>query len=266
MLMQTGKSFKIKPEGPLATVAAWIASVYLICALGFLLWLLFDTWTGRNLLLNYWGYDKAILASSSFRLMAYVAIGGALGGAVDGIRSIISWHAERGVYGSRFVWKDFSLPLIGAAVGLIVYATVRSGAGIFSGDFSLDHAGSTPALSAFAVASLSGFSCLQVFRWLDGQANKLFRVTRTGDTIAPNLLGKTLDDAKEELEAPNLIVGAIDHEANDANIDKVFKQSPASGSVMRGGEAVNVTVGSRPSVQERLHWPRPEPQVPSAQK
>jgi hypothetical protein len=100
---QTGHSFRIRPEKWYATVIAGISAVYLICALVFLLWLLLDTWAGQNQILVRWGYPKALLASDTFRLMAFVAIGGALGATVDGLRSLVAWHSERSAYGPRFI-------------------------------------------------------------------------------------------------------------------------------------------------------------------
>src|ERR1700722_5920911 len=128
---QTNKVFVLKPETKWAAFVASISAVYLIVTLAFLLWLLLDTWSGRNQLLHHFGYGKDILDRESFRLLAFVAIAGALGATVDGIRSIVSWHSEREAYGPRFIWKDLSLPFIGAALGLIVYVTVRGGVGVF---------------------------------------------------------------------------------------------------------------------------------------
>ena len=241
---QTGKRFKIAPEGPLATAAAIVAMVYLLVALGVLLWMLFDTWAGRNLVLDALGYDHKVLVSPTFRLMAYVAIGGSMGGAVDGIRSVVSWHSERGAYGARFLWKDLSLPLSGAAVGLFVYATVRGGAGILSGDFSLSKGGGAPALAAFAVSALAGFSSQQVFRWLDAQANRMFKVTRGRSTMTPDLTGKTLAEVRAALKACKLKLGSVAQTPAPAHVGKVVRQSPAAGAAVVTGEAVDVTLGA----------------------
>lgn len=241
---QTGKSFEIEPETLYATVIASLSAVYLISALAFLLWLLFDTWTGRDLLLESLGYGKTRLAAVSFRLFAFVAIGGAIGGVVDGIRSNIAWHSERKAYGPRFIWKDLSLPLTGAAVGLLVYATLRTGAGAVSGDFSLDQKGGAPTVIAFAAASLAGFSAQQVFRWLDAQANKLFRVTDGAQTVVPDLSGKTADEAEALLKTWKLTLGLTNEETAAANIGKIVKQSPGPGAVVADGKAVDITVGT----------------------
>jgi hypothetical protein len=220
-------------------LCAWLSAIYLISALVFLLWLLFDTWSGRNWLLVRWGYDNTRLGSGSFRLMAYVAIGGALGGAVDGIRSIIVWHSERKAYGPRFIWKDLSLPPIGAAVGLIAYLTLRSGVGVVNGDFSLEHQGASPAVAAFAVAALAGFSSFQVFRWLDDGANKLFSVVKINQTVVPDLSGMTVDEATAALKSRKLALGTVS--GDKAWADKVVGQSPPPGAKVPEQTSVDVT-------------------------
>lgn len=248
---QTGKLFRLKREDKFAAKIAGVSATYLILMLGFLLWLLFDTWAGRNQLLVYWGYDPKLLSSDTFRLLALVAIGGAIGGAVDGIRSIVAWHSEREAYGPRFIWKDLSLPLTGAAVGLLVYITVRGGAGAFSGDFSLSGGGGAPELAAFSVASLSGFSSQQVYRWFDAQANKLFRVVQENRRVVPDLSGKTVDEVKEILGNWKLTLGATKQQVDDAHVGKVVKQFPNPGAIVSGTDAIDITIGAKSAEQNR---------------
>ena len=249
---QTNKAYKIKHETKWATFVASISASYLICALVVLLWMLFDTWSGRNQLLDKLGYSKNLLTLETFRLMAYVAIGGALGATVDGIRSIISWHSEREAYGPRFIWKDLSLPFVGASVGIMVYVTIRGGVGVFNGDFSLDSAGGMPKLAAFAVSSLAGFSSWQVFRWIDSKANQLFSVVKDStdssdvQVVVPNLSGKTPDEALELLKPLNLVLGKTNHDAHaGTNLGKILKQNPAAGLVAASGSAVSITIGGK---------------------
>jgi len=248
---QTNKVFVLKPETKWAAFVASISAVYLIVTLAFLLWLLLDTWSGRNQLLHHFGYGKDILDRESFRLLAFVAIAGALGATVDGIRSIVSWHSEREAYGPRFIWKDLSLPFIGAALGLIVYVTVRGGVGVFNGNFSFDQPGSMPKVSAFAVSALAGFSCWQVFRWLDTKANQLFSVVKdAADANAekakvPDLTGKTVDEATTLLTSLNLKLGATREEVNTEQLGRVTQQTPAPGAVAASGDPVDITIGAR---------------------
>jgi hypothetical protein len=248
---QTNKVFVIKPETKWATFVACISASYLIGALAFLLWLLLDTWSGRNQLLYRLGYAKDLFDRESFRLMAFVAIAGALGATVDGIRSIVSWHSEREAYGPRFIWKDLSLPFVGAALGLIVYLTVRGGVGVLNGNFSLDQSGSMPKVSAFAIAALAGFSCWQVFRWLDAKANQLFSVVKDDATATaqqakvPDLTGKTVDEATTLLTSFKLKLGATHKEVNAEQLGKVTQQTPAPGSVVTSGDQIDITIGVR---------------------
>jgi hypothetical protein len=248
---QTGHLFKVKPETGFAVIVAAISATYLIAALLFLLWLLFDTWSGRDVLLVRMGYDKAVLAAGSFRLLAYVAIGGGIGGAVDGLRAIIFWHAEKKGYGPRFIWRDLALPPMGAAVGLIAYAIVRGGVGLLSGDVSLDPKSGTPVMAAFAVGTLAGFSALQAFRWFDWQANKIFGTTTASQISVPELTGLSVDEAATVLKAQNLTLGAQAHvqgvpEDQSAAKDYVVSwQSPESGKQVDVQSAVNVTLGPK---------------------
>jgi hypothetical protein len=238
---QTGQSYVLDPEHWFGTVVAGISAIYLISALALLLWLLVDTWSGRNTLLVRWGYDNAKLATGSFRLMAYVAIAGALGGSVDGIRSLISWHAERRAFGARFFWKYLSLPPVGAAVGLIAYLTLRSGVGLVNGDFTLNQRGTPPALAAFAVAAVAGLSSLQVFRWLDAEANKLFNVGKATQTVVPDLLGMSADGAKAALKARKLSLGTVSGDPGGA--DTVVRQSPAANAKVPEQAPVDIHFG-----------------------
>jgi hypothetical protein len=245
---QTGVSFKVTPEDWFATSVAGASALYLAAATAFLLWLLFDTWSGRNQLLVAFGYNgKALAASGTFRLLAYVALGGALGAAVDGIRSLVAWHSELSAYGPRFFWRDFTLPLVGATVGLIVYLTVRGGAGVLSGDFSLGQKGTPQVFAAFATAALAGFSARQVFRWLDSQANRIFSVAKPSQTAVPDLRGKTLDEVKAMLKQWKLTLGAVSQAVEADHVGKVVDQSPAPGAVVTGAAQIDVTIAAAPA-------------------
>jgi hypothetical protein len=247
---QTGTSFEIVHEDWFGTLMGGVSGAYSTVFTAVLLWLLFDTWSGRNQLLGALGYDTRALAKSpTFHIMAYVAIGGALGGTVDAIRGLVAWHSEREGYGPRFIWRDASLPFVGATVGLLVYLTVRSGAGVLDGNFSLTPKGGSATLAAFALAGLAGFSARQVFRWLDAQANRLFSVAKT-QVAVPELAGRTVDEVKTLFPGWRLNLGAV-AEAEDAqNVGKVIKQSPAPGAVVGADTAVDITIGAAPAPDE----------------
>lgn len=260
---QTKKLFKIQPETGWAAFVASVSATYLIGVLAFLLWLLFDTWSGRNQLPRQFGYGQDILDRESFRLLAFVAIAGALGATVDGIRSIVSWHSEREAYGPRFFWKDISLPFVGAALGLIVYVTVRGGVGVFSGNFSFNGSGGIAKVSAFGVAALAGFSCWQVFRWLDTKANQLFNIAKdasistTKKATVPDLTGKTVDEVRVALTCAKLELGTarivvkiyrldeLDGLEQVDQLGKVTHQTPPPGTSADIGDPVDITIGAR---------------------
>jgi hypothetical protein len=265
---QSGEPYEVVPETRFAVIVAAISETYLIAVLMFLLWLLFDTWSGRDVLLVRFGYDKAVLATASFRLLAYVGIGGAIGGAVDGLRSLIFWHAEKRAYGPRFIWRELALPPIGAAVALICYAIVRGGVGVLSGDVSLDPKGGTPVMAAFAVGTLAGFSAIQVFQWFDAQANKIFSVkTKSQTTIVPDITGMTIDEATTALKNAKLVLGTRcrvpdeTKDPNDTTPDVILRQTPDPGRQADVQSAVNVIYG--PSKTSKQPDPRKQPDPPT---
>ena len=133
---QTGKPYEIEREKWWDTISAVASAMFLVATLAVLLWLLFDIWAGNNTLFAHFGYAGGRLESAAFHLFAYVAIGGAMGATVDGIRMNIVWHAERGAYGHRFLLRDLALPLLGMAVGLFAYVILRSGVGVIAGDLN----------------------------------------------------------------------------------------------------------------------------------
>jgi len=239
---QTGIPYEVEPESPLATLAAAIAALYLLCTLVFGGWLLLDVWSGQNRFLIRLGSLQAPLASATFRMMAFVAIGGALGGTVDGIRSVISWHCQYKGYGARFIVKDLMLPPLGGIVGLAVYVTVKGGAGLFNGDFSLEPKGGSAHVAAFAVAFLGGFSSLQVFRWLDAQANKIFNVApdnTKATTLVPRLITMDLAQAHKALADRQLVLGVITP-GNPPATAKVVSQAPEEGTIVDSKSAVDL--------------------------
>ena len=77
--------------------SANVALVYLLLMLGFFTWLLFDTWINAHTLFHVVGYatDKlTLLETSIYHLVAYTVIGGAIGGIVNGIRSVLLYYSN----------------------------------------------------------------------------------------------------------------------------------------------------------------------------
>jgi len=238
---QTGVVYRRRLEEPGDTAMARLSFVYLLLALAGLFLLLLDTWSGRNAALSALGFDTARLRLPAFRLMAYVTIGGAMGATLDGIRSNIFWHSEREAYGGRFIWRDLTLPLCGAAVGLIAYVAVRSGAGVVDGDLSFDGKTGGAAMVGFGMAAVAGFSYRQMFRWLDAQASRVFSVNQ--EVLVPDLKGVSVDEAKKSLAQWKLKLGRISYAKEAAHGDKVIVQTPGPGLKVMQGSVVDITIG-----------------------
>ena len=163
----TGRSFELVPEQTWDIIAATFSILYLVVMLVVFSGLLF-----------------AVLAGGSSRednpiyiLMAYTAIGGGLGAIVNGIRSFISWHADRKAFGRRYVWKYICLPFLGVALATMIYAFFRSGLVVFGGNFAPKDNFANQILSAFTIGAISGYGSHKVLKWLDEQVKRLFKIT-----------------------------------------------------------------------------------------
>lgn len=235
---QTGKVFEVWSEALWDTLAAAFSVLYLILVLFFLCWALFDIYYKQNeLLARIFSKDTIYPDSPLSRVIAYAVIGGAMGGVVNGFRSIISWHAERRAFGWRFMWKYITLPPLGALLAAMVYSIVYGGIGVLGGTFTETK---NQALSAFAIGALSGYGSHKVFLWLDGQVNKLFIVMAK----VPDLTGKTRKEAEFALEKVHLKLGTVSQEASSEPniIDKVIRQDPVAGSRCSKGASVDITI------------------------
>ena len=193
---QTGKSYEVVPERTWDVVVAVLSILYLFVVLVTFTYLFFAIWTDYSIEI---GDPK----SPVFLLMAFAVVGGGLGGAINGIRSFIGWHAEREAFKRRYVWKYISQPLLGVALAAMVYAFFRSGLVAFGGNFAPNENFANQALAAFAIGALSGYGSRRVLIRMDRLVKKLFKTADT-DTDAvgikvPDLKGKT----EEELHKGN---------------------------------------------------------------
>ena len=197
---QSGKVYKVITEEPADRRAAVASVIYLLGNMVFFFWLLFDIWIGQYSLANLLGYrDTRAMASPVFRLAAYALIGGSLGGAVNGIRSFLVWHAERAAFGRRFVWKYVTLPWVGAALAVFTYALIRSGVAIFSGEGVQAATTTSQVLATFGAGALAGYGSHEVLYWLDAQVTRLFRVQpASASADAPKTNGKTANGKKKD--------------------------------------------------------------------
>lgn len=185
-------TFAVVREGPFGAACAVGAFVWSIAVVVFLLWELVDIWSGRFLLLGWAGFDPRLCAASTtFRQLAYLVVGGALGSALSGIRSLIFWHCGHRAFEPRFLWRYLTGPLSGAALSLLVQALVRAGTAVLGADLGAASGGGRSEMMLFAVGMLSGYGAEQVTRWLDDHVRRLFRVSgepsvtsvRRGETV-----------------------------------------------------------------------------------
>ncbi|MFX0202554.1 MAG: PASTA domain-containing protein [Candidatus Hodarchaeota archaeon] len=243
---QTGKPFELEPEHWWDILAATVSILYSIAILLFFSWLLFEICTRGKASPELGLINPAWYESGLFRLIAFTVIGGGFGGVINGMRSFIGWHCERKAFGWRFVWKNISLPLLGAIMAAVVYAVIRGGIAAFGGDFNLSDVGTVQEFSAFGVGSLVGYGSHKVFRWLDAQVDKLFKITKTPPytTKVPNLIDKTQEEAETLLKEANLELGEIEQkpEKDPNKINKIIDQNPPPDSTAPVGSSVDITV------------------------
>jgi len=240
-LKVTGNTSEI--ESDLNRRAANASILYLLVLLAFFSWLLFDTWIKRHTLPSLVGYDRVLLNSPTFRLVAYAVIGGALGGIVNGIRSCLNHYNG---FQRRYAWKYLTAPWMGATLSLLVYALIRSSVAVFSGGTATDNNVSTPqALSNFAAGALAGYGSKDVFIWLDAQVHKIFQVSEQ----VPDVTGKTEEAAVSRLQSANLELGEVSRvpQKDEARVGTVIDQSPSPAAPIDRGEAVDITVATRKS-------------------
>jgi hypothetical protein len=254
---EEGIRWELAPEKPRDQIFAMASIIYLLLAMAFFLWLLFDVWIGQYTLAKLVHYpDIQLLNTASFHLAAYAFIGGALGGIMNGIRSCVKWHAELLAFAGRFIWKYIPAPWIGAALGLVTYVLEKGGVAVFGGNGSTGGSNPSQVLATFGVGVLAGFGSPQVFIWLDALIGKIFKATPNKVVVTiPQLNGLTKEAVMASLQKAGLTLGEIKEERQTdlAKIGKVIDQSPENGKTVDSGTAVNITLGSAKAteLQER---------------
>lgn len=192
-------TFAVVREGPLGAACAVAAFLYSIAVVVFLLWELVDIWSGRFLAMAWAGFDPAACAASTtFKQLAYLVVGGALGSALSSIRSLIFWHCGHRAFEPRFLWRYLTAPLSGAALSLLVQALVRAGTAVLGADVGAASGGGRSEMMLFAIGMLSGYGAEQVTRWLDDHVRRLFRVSGEPTVKSVSKTGET----KARPEAP----------------------------------------------------------------
>ena len=239
---QTGVAIPVQPEKRIDMVMAFISAAYLLIMLGFFFWQLFDIWVGQFSLIHWIGYENdTVLASASFRSVAFTFIGGALGGIVNGTRSILFWHCEKKVFGRRFIWKYVTAPWIGCSLALFAYAFIRSGVAVFGGGIPAGGTGTGQTLALFTIGVLAGYGSREFFVWLDAQVKKIFSVA---SLKVPNLIGKSKEDAEALLGTMNLSLGNVSEEKTEDSllVGTVLRQAPAADEKISSGGRVDITI------------------------
>lgn len=242
---QTGKVYKKIEEHWYDKVSAAISAIYSLAVIGYLTFMILYMLSGRYALWPEALTNKIshLLTYPVAKLILYTAIGGAMGAAVNNLRSFISWHAEDKAFGWRFVWKYIAMPPLGGTLAVLVY-------GILQGGISVINGGATPennqltSLSAWATGTLAGYGSSKVFIWLDDKVNTLFKIDKK-QVAVPNLIGKAEDEARQTLSNAQLEVGTVSQEevTSSDQVDKVIKQSPAVATIIDCGSKVDLTIG-----------------------
>ena len=259
---QTGKTFIKITEGRLDIVAAWASILYTLFVIVYATKLLLGTWVGK-----YPGWFTSLYGTPSippaqdgslllpveitypiFKLLVYTAIGGAMGAAVNNIRSFVGWHAENKAFGWRFIWKYISMPPLGAVLAVMVYALLQGSAAVVSGSAGVESAGRLTSLTAWVTGALAGYGAHKVFIWLDVKVNNMFKVDQespqVADVAVPDLVGKPEKEAEATLNSAKLAQGNVSKQNADKEQEgKVISQTPEAGTKVALGSKVAVSVG-----------------------
>ena len=235
---------KAKEEAKLNRIVAIISILYLLLSLAFFSWLLFDVWIGQHTLPAKFGYVSARLGDSTYRLVIFTVIGGALGGIVNGVRSCLLYYKG---FDRQYVWKYITAPWMGATLALLVYALIRSSVAVFGGGMTADNTAvsSAQVLSNFAAGALAGYGSKDVFIWLDAQVHRIFQVPEQ----VPDVKGKTEEAAVSRLHSANLELGEVTKVPHEDKklIGTVIDQAPAPEAPIDRGESVDIIVATNKS-------------------
>ncbi len=254
---QTGQDFEVVPEGPIDILFAWISAFYSLAVIAYLAWVVVAVlWRhyGPGAPVALVTYPKTFVDQLAWtmdspvsKLILYTAIGGAIGAAVNNLRSFISWHAERRAFGWRFIWKYLALPPLGATLAVLVYGILQGGMAVFNGG-SVSQTTVT-SLSAWATGTLAGYGSHKVFKWLDEKVNALFK-TDVKQVAVPNLIGMLEADAKRAVLGAQLVVGELSQQAaNPDQLGKVIAQSPPAVTLIDCGSKVDLTIGIEKAIE-----------------
>jgi hypothetical protein len=199
----TGKAFPANDSNgdKLNTQVGTICMFYLLSSIIFISWLLFDIWIGQHTLARWGGYELEPLNTPVFRLVFFTVLGGALGGVVNGIRSILDHYVD---FDRRHAWKYIMAPWLGAALALVAYTLLNSGLSIFGAD-NVAGGSAVQILAMFSTGFLAGYGARDVFVWLDSQVARLFESDGTssdGAAVTPQESTRDVGTASPETNGP----------------------------------------------------------------
>jgi hypothetical protein len=243
---QSGKVFWKEEEAVVDIISATVSIIYLIAMMIFISWLCLDLFIGRKILISWISDDTTQFQNDLLiRMMSFAILGGAFGGVIQGIRSIIYWHPELKAFGWRFIWKYITLPMVGAILGAVVYAIMRVGVAGIEGNLNVNGDPTAQGLTAFSIGTLSGYASYKVFIWLRHIANKIFKVPSSDLVVIPDLTGKSESDAEESLRKLKLKIGQVNRQQKDGvAAGKIFSQNPMAGYELTEGGVVDITVAT----------------------
>ncbi len=184
---------QINNENKRHGVAGTLCILYLLLWLILISWQLFDVWIGQHSLARLIRYELEPLDTAVFRLVFFTVLGGALGGVINGIRSILEWYP---VFDRVYAWKYIVAPWLGAALALIAYTLLNSGVSILGGGNIAD-ANAAQILTMFSTGFLAGYGAQDVFTWLDSKVSRLFDPHKAQTEIA----AAVVKDISKETEA-----------------------------------------------------------------
>ncbi len=144
----------------------WFAAV-----LGLAVYALAALWS------DWWPYGALGIDTDGAARLAVNSVAGALLGATTFAFRGFYWAVgpqsdtnRRYRYDPNWTFWYVARPVLGVALGVVIYAAMRAGVATL-GTVSTD---STAAAGYFVIGFLAGFSSTQMFDWLEGMAKKLF--------------------------------------------------------------------------------------------
>ena len=241
---QTGKVFRKLPEQWYDVASAWISAIYSLAVISYLALMVLYMLSGKY---AFWPQAVTDMVADLLRgpiskVILYTAIGGAMGAAVNNLRSFISWHAEERAFGWRFIWKYLAMPPLGGTLAVLVYGILQGGMAVINGGSGPSNNQLT-SLSAWATGTLAGYGSSKVFIWLDDKVNTLFKIDKK-QVAMPDVTGKTLEEAKQMVSSAQLAVGTVSEQPTSSDqVGKVIAQTPDAGTQLDCGSRVDLKVG-----------------------